>query len=260
MAWQVVKLPVQAAFRRVSRLYLQLSQRKYRYIFILGHMRSGSTLLAHILASHPNIAGAGEMHVSYRTPADLQTLVLKTCEFLRRPVLSEEFVVDQINHDYVADDVLRSDLVHRCIILMRKPEATLKSMLSLKIWQENDALAAYLKRLEDLKHYGSVLDGRAILVEYDDLIERSGETLASLTSFLELGPPLTPGYTTHRMTARVSGYGDPSNNIKSGHIVRTPDHAISLSGDTLAAANRAFEDCWTYLRDATNRRAEALQS
>src|ERR1700731_2228397 len=114
--WKVVRPAARAAFRTVSRAYLLLSGRQYRFIFILGHMRSGSTLLSHILASHLDIVGAGEAHITYQTPADLPQLVLRTCEFLRRPVLRETYIVDQINPPYVTDDVLRSSQIYRCII------------------------------------------------------------------------------------------------------------------------------------------------
>jgi Sulfotransferase family len=250
MIWKVVRPPLRATFRMVSELYLVLSRREYRYIFILGHMRSGSTLLAHILASHPDIAGAGEMHVSYRTPTDLPTLVLKTSEFLRRPILRETYIVDQINHAYVTDDILLSDQVYRCIILIREPEATLKSMLNLSI-QENAALEVYVNRLETLTQYGLLLRERALLVEYDDLIDHTEETLAALTGFLGLNSPLTPDYATHRMTARVAGYGDRSSNIKRGRIVRTPNHEVTLSKGTLIAAVPVFRKCREQLQAVT---------
>ena len=63
-----------------------ISCAQYRYVFILAHMRSGSTLLAHLLASHPDFVGAGETKVCYRTPADLPQLILKTCELLHKPI------------------------------------------------------------------------------------------------------------------------------------------------------------------------------
>ena len=249
MIWKPVRAPAWTAFRAVSRGYLALSGRDYHYVFILGHMRSGSTLLSHILASHPDIVGAGETHVTYRTPADLQNLLLKTCEFLHRPILRETYVIDQINHPFVSDDVLRSERLYKCIILLREPEATLKSMIKLGIWEEKQAVELYVSRLETLVHYGLLLGQRAFLVEYDDLVERTDQTLAALTGFLSLESPLNSDYTTHRMTGRVSGYGDPSGNIKLGRIVRTPAHDVTLSEKTVSTASRAFQECHGQLRD-----------
>jgi Sulfotransferase family len=253
---KIVRLPIWAVFRTVSRSYLMLRNRGFRYVFILGHMRSGSTLLAHILASHPDIAGAGETHLLYRTPADLPKLVLTTAEFLHKPILRETYIVDQINHDYITDDVLLAKDVYRCIILLREPEATLKSMAALKRlnsepWQETQALRNYVNRLEMLSRYASVLGQRASLVDYDDLVDHTEETLAALTKVLDLDPPLSPYYATHRMTGRVAGIGDPSENIKTGRIIRTPKHEIAISEETLIAATTAYRKCREKLRTIT---------
>ena len=44
------------------------------YVIVLSHMRSYSTLLAHLLGSHPEIAGYAEMHTSYAQRRDLLRL------------------------------------------------------------------------------------------------------------------------------------------------------------------------------------------
>ena len=150
MIWKVVKPPLWTIFRLVSRFYLVLSKREYRYVFILGHVRSGSTLLAHILANHPNFVRAGESHISYQTADDLPKLVLQTCISLHRPILRETYVVEQINHPYVTNEVLLSGRVYKCIILIREPEATLKSIMKLLKCQEREALDVYISRLEAL--------------------------------------------------------------------------------------------------------------
>jgi hypothetical protein len=236
----------------VSRLNLALRSNEYRYIFILGHMRSGSTLLAHVLGSHPDVVSAGEMHISYVTPDDLPKLVLKTSESLFRPILRESYIVDQINHGYVTNEVLLSPRLYKCVLLIRSPEATLKSMMHLAEWHEKQALEVYVKRLRELTQYGLTLRDRASVVEYDHLVDRSDETLAALSRFLVLGPPLKSNYQTHRMTGRVAGYGDPSANIRLGRIVRTQRHETTISEETLSAAERAFHECREQLRSVTS--------
>jgi hypothetical protein len=213
-------------------------------------MRSGSSLLAHILANHPDVVGSGETHISYQMPADLPKLIIRTSEFLHRPVLHETYIVDQINHNYVADEVLLSRQIYKSIILIREPAAALKSTMHLLKCQEHQALEVYKKRLDELTHYGLLLKERALLVEYDDLVDCTEQALDAITRFLGLGSPLTPTYTTHRMTGRVKGYGDPSNNIKTGHIIRTRGHEIAISQDTLVAATDAFRRCREELHTA----------
>jgi hypothetical protein len=248
--WKAVRPAAWAAFHTVSRCYLILRRREYRYVFILGHMRSGSSLLAHILANHRDFAGAGESHISYRTPTDLSKLVLYTCDSLHKPILQNTYIVDQINHPYVTDNVLLSERVFKGIILLRQPEATLQSMIKLFKCEETEALNLYVSRLAALTRYASLLRERAFLVEYDDLVDQTDRTLAALTNFLGLASPLRPTYTAHRMTAR-EGYGDSSHNIKTGHIIRTPTHEIPLTESILTAATRAFAQCREQLQTTT---------
>jgi hypothetical protein len=245
--WRATKPLIWAAFRTVSRINIILRKNHYRYVFILGHVRSGSSLLAHILANHQDIVGAGESHITYRTASDLPNLVLKTSELLHRPIIRETYVVDQINHPYVADDVLLSDQLYKSVILLREPVRTLKSMVSLSVWHEKQALDLYISRLESLSRYGLLLGNQALLIEYDDLVDQISTTLTALTRFLNLDSPLMETYTTHRQTGRA-GWGDPSENIKSGRIVRTPDHDVTLSEETLRRARMAFQECQTQLR------------
>ena len=62
-------------------------------------------------------------------------------------------------------------------------------------------------------------------------------------------PTLTPDYSTHRMTGRVGGNGDPSGNIKAGRIIRTPSHEVAVSMATIGAATRAFDKCRAQLQN-----------
>ena len=250
MLSKIAKTPLWAAFRLISRASFLLHQSKYRYVFILGHMRSGSTLLSHILANHPNFVGAGETHLTYRTETDLPNLVLRTSELLHRPVLREKYIVDQVNHAYLTSEILTSMSIYKCIILIREPTATIKSMMSLSIWQEQEAIEIYSRRLETLARYGATLGTRAFLLQYDDLIDSTQRTLAALTAFFGLQTPLTSNYATHRMTKRIPGFGDPSENIKAGQIFRTPGQPYVVNSEGLEQATIAFENCLTSLKVA----------
>lgn len=251
MISKIVKVPIWAVFRAISLGSLVLHKSKYRYIFILGHMRSGSTLLSHLLASHPEFVGAGETHLTYRTERDLPTLVLRTSELLHRPVLRESYVVDQINHPYLSEDILKSSRIYKCIILIREPVATLKSMINLAIWSEEEAVEIYTRRLETLEKYGTILGPRALLLQYDELLDQTQRALDALTSFFELKTPLKPDYATHRMTKRIPGYGDPSPNIMAGQIIRTAPHKAPVSSEGLNQATNAFQNCLTVLQAAS---------
>jgi len=237
----IVKKAVRAGFRKTVQVHSALQWREYRYVFILGHMRSGSTVLSHILTSHPDFVGAGETHTEYKTPADLPKLIPRTCELLRKIELGDSsYIVDQINHPYLTDEVLSSPSIYKCIINIRAPEATLRSLMALFGWNEATALECYVSRLAQLSQYGRNLRERAMVVEYDDLVDQSEGTLAALTRFLAVNPPFKSEYSKNKVNGKM---GDPSNNIFSGRIIRTKGHERSIGMLTIAGAAKAFRKC-----------------
>src|SRR5262245_57001546 len=54
-------------------------------ILILGHMRSGSTLLLHILLTNPEVIGCGERNAVYRSPEDFDKLEIASRFAQRAP-------------------------------------------------------------------------------------------------------------------------------------------------------------------------------
>ncbi len=54
----------------------------YKILFLLSHMRSGSSLLSHILVTNPEIAGFGETHIKYSVEDDFEKLILKINELV----------------------------------------------------------------------------------------------------------------------------------------------------------------------------------
>ena len=242
------KRSLRLVFHKAIQLNVALKGRKYRYVFVLAHMRSGSTLLSHILAGNPKFAHAGETFLSYKTPADLQTLILEVSQRLRKISLSATYVIDQINHQLVTDDVLKSPLIYKCVILIRAPEAALKSEIATHGKSENYATEYYINRLSQLVEYGRILGNRALLVEYDDLVGRPKEVLAALTEFFGVTPPFDEEYPTHRITGKIGG--DTSKNIWTGRIVQTQPHSVDISPGALAETTTAFENCKRQLLSA----------
>jgi hypothetical protein len=164
--------------------------------------------------------------------------------------LRSRYIVDQINHPYVTDEVLLSPLMYRCIILIREPQATLRSMMKLFQCHESEALTLYVERLEALSHYGLLLKKRAHLVQYDDLVDHTNQTLAGLSKFIGLESPFRSTYAAHRMTGSA-GFGDSSPHINSGHVIRTPANAMPIGEDSLIVATRAFVKCREQLEQVT---------
>ncbi len=54
-----------------------LKSEKRKMLFVCGHMRSGSSLLLHILNTNPEVLGFGEMHIKYHSEKDFGRAVFK---------------------------------------------------------------------------------------------------------------------------------------------------------------------------------------
>src|SRR5215210_2506560 len=80
---------------------------KRQYILFVSHMRSYSTLLGHLVGSHPQIAGYTEQHRSYGSFSDLTGLcygVWRVSDF----EVKGDYLFDKLLHDKhtISDEVL----------------------------------------------------------------------------------------------------------------------------------------------------------
>ena len=244
-----IRKPLFVVARRVLRA---VRPQPSRAVFILGHMRCGSTLLLHILLTHPGIAACGERNAPYRSADDLDRLEIfarLSGRALFRPI---SFAADQINHDHVTpiQELLRSDRV-RCIFLLREPEDTLRSILHLtrtfyEPWSYQRAVDYYCRRLESLAGYAGDAGIRKEALTYNDLVMETPRVLRRLESFLNLDRPLREDYTIQPFTGQR---GDPGSNIRLGRIVRNRVvEAVELPEKELRCARAAYENCIRALR------------
>lgn len=68
-------------------------------ILILSHMRSGSSLLTHLISSHPDVIAIGEAHLSYLGTESRHQLVGKVYTRARKLLMQEGYVCDKVLHD-----------------------------------------------------------------------------------------------------------------------------------------------------------------
>jgi hypothetical protein len=213
---------------------------KRRYILLASHMRSYSTLLGHLLGSHPQIAGYAEQHQSYRSFADLSGLcygVWKVSDF----DVSGDYLFDKILHDkhVIADEVLqREDVLP--IYAIREPVSSLRSIVATgrrknkASWQEPESASVHL-----FKRYAAVRDlaarrPDAAALFTDSVVTDPERTLAGLGGYLGLTAPIRPEYGLFPKTG-VGGFGDPIGPIDAGRIVtdRTP-HDVDVPAELAA--------------------------
>lgn len=225
-----------------------------RYLFLLSHMRSRSSLLAHIIGSNPQVRGYSELHQSYSNKRDLLAMRAKIFLDLKRP-LDHCYLFDKVLHNTygIADDIIET-YEPRFILLLRKPEDTLSSIMRLGQltqvrWYSDPRRIAdyYCARLAALNSYAEKLTGKFFFIDSDDLIDYSYDVLANLSTWLGLEKPLSGDYSIFTRTG-LSGSGDPSEKIKTGIIQRQADYnPMRLPLDCLQKSQAAYEKHRTHI-------------
>jgi hypothetical protein len=234
-----------------------------RYLFVLGHMRSYSSLLCHILGSHPQIDGYCETHVKYRTRFDLLRLRSRVVKLTGEP-LRGRYVLDKVLHNYpLASSILRSPNT-LSIVLVRRPVPTVQSIVNMGLhysdvawYRDLDAVARYYEeRVAALVRLADELRGRVMFMEAETLLSRTGDVLQNISRLLELSEPLRSDYKRFAHTGE-GGFGDPSETITTGRVTdaaREPRTPVMLPAALTARLETAYAACSASLRD----RCEAL--
>ena len=225
-------------------------------ILIMGHMRSGSTLLLHLLMSHSQIIGCGERNTAYRAPRDLDRLAVESRLRAGSLLRAYQYAADQINHTrFTPVERLLDHARVRLLFLVREPEPTIASIIAVAGryypsfgWTVERAAAYYMERLHALERIASGLANPAsgIFLTHDDLVRRSVETLHLLERYLNLAESLSPRYDLQEFTGRR---GDPMDGVRRGRIdPLRPDRRIELPEEVLARVRASHASCVTVLR------------
>ncbi|MEO8304569.1 MAG: sulfotransferase, partial [Betaproteobacteria bacterium] len=231
---------------------------RYRgtYLFVVSHMRSFSSLLCHILGTHPEISGYGETHRSYLGRTDLNRLARTVREQTGEASLGR-FLVDKVLHNHVefAPTMLaRPDV--RVVFLLRHAEDTLASILNMAhalghvgpyadLAQVTDY---YVNRLKQMENQSAQVTGNAYYIDSERLVDETDAVLDGLSRWLALGTGLTPEYRTFPLTG-VPGHGDPSPHIRAGRVVKSPAErhrdykAVAIPEEALRRAEAAYTAC-----------------
>lgn len=219
------------------------------HIFYQSHMRAYTTLTSHILASSPEIIGYVELHRSYRHEADL-VLMRHQLQSLSGPgVTKSRYMLDKLLHNGngVSEDIGKSPRV-RSLFALRHPSETLPSILEmvartgekLDYSTPDGATAYYVERVARLAHEAEKA-GTSFYFDAETIVDDTDRLLSRLTDFLGLNEQLSHQYQTFEQTG-TAGAGDPSNNIKSGVILRDREQSkMQVPDDLLQIASTAYD-------------------
>jgi hypothetical protein len=188
-------------------------------------MRSYSSLLAHVLGSHPEIDGYCETHLRYNFPFfDVVRLHWRVRKLTGEP-LRGRYVLDQILHNYVISAGILENPRTRAVLLLRQPVEVVQSILNMgtnldpvaRNTNLEHVTAYYVDRLRRLADLARKLGRRAAFVESEALLDSTDTALEFLRDYLELSGPLQRRYRSFAKTGQP-GFGDPSPAIHSGEI------------------------------------------
>jgi hypothetical protein len=137
-----------------------------------------------------------------------------------------------------------------CLFLLREPRRTIQSLVHQLGSTLDDAFTYYRERLASLERYVRVFP-RAAFLTYEDLVGDPERTLAALTAFLGLTPPLAAEYRLQPLHD-VKGIGDRSEAIRAGRVLANPrELAVDLPEDRMAEAEAAYRGCKAVLEAST---------
>ncbi|MFG6096377.1 sulfotransferase family protein [Leptothoe sp. ISB3NOV94-8A] len=228
----------------------------YRFLLLLSHMRSGSSLLTHLLTTNPEVIGYGETHTNYADANDFKGLLKKVYwqaqDFrklgdVQNLRMNHQYVMDKVLHNkkFLNHDWLQSEQVY-AIFLLREPERSLASIADLKPhWNQQDTIEYYAERMAVLVDYARLINNpeRMLVVTYEQLLDNTSKVLTTLQEFLHTQAPFTEEYKVLKTTG-MKGVGDPKGKIKAGKIVRSQRQLTqSFPTELVERAKQIHHDC-----------------
>ena len=224
-------------------------------------------MLSHILGSNPEVCGYHELHMKYSAYRSIVYMRQKLYDEFHREIKGK-YLFDKILHNrhFISDKLVKA-MKPKFIFLLRDPESTIKSMLSME-GAENQpwfkypeaALEYYCSRLMYLEAFAQRIDDNYFYIDSDDLVDQSDVTLGSLTAWLHFHTPLTKDYALFKYSGEP-GWGDSSAHIRAGVMGRTPGHPhINVPGDILIKARRHYDRCRNALINGSANTSPAVAS
>ncbi len=214
-------------FKHTAGWLLAHSSSKYQFrngIFILAHMRCGSTALSNILCSRSDICGYGEAHIRYDGRGALGRLALNQ---RRRGGWKAEapFLFDKILHSRHDAAAPPDFFAARAIFMLREPEPAIRSICKLfedlgrnQYRTHSEAAEYYIERVEALgRLWDRFPQDRRIGLTHSGLLHDPDAALAAISAQLGLNPPLENRYTSPE-ASRLGGGGDPMQSGRHSRI------------------------------------------
>ncbi len=227
------------------------------FLFLFSHMRGYTSLMSHIIGSHPDVSGYAEMNKKIINSLDLLDLSVKV-EDSGGGECYNKYVFDKVLHNnfIMSNRVInRSDV--KIMFMIREPRKTIESIIRMKIKGYLDidsAIHYYINRLRYLRDLSSKARGKCILIHAESIINCTDKALLELTSLLDLPLPLTSSFDLFKHSGK-RGFGDSSNNILSQRVLKPQERdndPIHVPDEKLINAYSEYNVTMNYISDNSN--------
>ncbi len=207
-----------------------------RAIFLLGHMRCGSTAMSHVICSRPEISGYGEAHIDYSNPSALGSLMVnQTRRQMWKP--KADYLFDKVLHSRYDAEAVGAFYQSRAIFMIREPGETIRSIRKLfttigsgEYASDEDAAVYYEDRLTALNAmWRRFPANRKTGLTYEEMTAAPDAVLTRISSLLSLKRPLENRYS--RPDKRMlHGAGDPLSSHKFDTIMPRIQSTVEAGG------------------------------
>ena len=212
-------------------------------------MRAFSSLIGHILGSHPDINGYYEMHINYQ---HIDNLRQQEHLYLQQETYKpgSHLLFDKLLHNSYELDLTRLNLHQpRLLVALRSAQPTIKGIVNLFQQKEgnnryadpHEATQYYIQRLQKLSEFCITNQNAYYYFDAELIQSDTQDMLSTLTRWLQLDTPLSKDYQLFSQTGKPRA-GDSSTVIQSGRIVKesTNYSRIELDEALLILAQEAY--------------------
>ncbi|APZ52884.1 Sulfotransferase family protein [Salipiger abyssi] len=209
-------------------------------IFVIAHMRCGSTALSNILCSRPDVSGYGEAHIRYDGGGALGRLAVNQAKRQSwKPRATHLF--DKILHSRHDGAACDGFFTARAIFVAREPFAAIRSIRKLydglgrdEYTTDTAAAEYYIERMETLlRHWDRFPADNRVGLTHAALLAAPEAELERISTVLRISPPLENRYES-RAASRKGGAGDPTASGKFTRIEPRPGGGFAEDGADLA--------------------------
>ncbi|MCS3703580.1 sulfotransferase [Salinibacter ruber] len=217
-----IKKISRSCIKNIFKKYYKEFAKNNGFIFIIGTMRTGSTLLVHLLSQKNEVEAVGENYKSYSKEEDLAELASEISVVNRLPPFGRKVFIDKILHNRfeISNNIINKRNIKK-IFLVREPEHVIQSMINMDANHKysnsvKECRNYYLNRMKKITEYIENTQKNKIILTYKDITEKTDKTLQILGSFINKSK-MKKKYETYWHTGKP-GVGDPGEKIKSGKI------------------------------------------